>query len=206
LVKDKEIDAARTPDLDDYEVATSTQIAGFIYAQYPQVAIFHNSGLFLMRSSLAYDFADYYYAEALVAFYRIVEAVVARRLGIKRPELKHVLQEAKALGIVDKPSEVEPKGWSEDEITDIYVTRSGPSAHGAELAVVTREMAAEAKLFSEMMLIKDYIGRRGGPINIGGPIRKWRGRTQKIRPERISGAPEPPKIDEALTAEEQASD
>jgi hypothetical protein len=67
------------------------------------VFVCHNSGLFLLRSSLGYDFADSYYAEAVVAFYRIVEAVVARRLGIRKPEPKHVVQEARALGIVDEP-------------------------------------------------------------------------------------------------------
>jgi hypothetical protein len=176
LIQDKEIDPAGPHDLEDYEVATSTQLVGWIFAQYPQVSVFHNSGLFLLRSSLAYDFADYYYAEAVVAFYRIVEAVVARRLGITKPDLKDVLQEAKALGLLDEPGQPETTGWSADEITDIYVVRSGPSAHGAELAVVTREMAVEAKLFADAMLIKDYLNRRGGPIDVGGPVRRWRGR------------------------------
>lgn len=178
LIKDKEIDPAGPNDLTAADVDYSMQLAGFIAAQYPQVLIFHNSGLLFLRSSLAYDYADYYHAEAVVAFYRIVEAVTARRSGIRRPKLKHVLKEVEALGLIQKKSG-EGVGWTKDEITDMYILRSGPGAHGAELAAVSRKDAAEVKIFAEMMLIKDYIARRGGRIDVGGPILRWVGRRRK---------------------------
>lgn len=178
LIKDKEIDPAGPNDLTGPDVDYSLQLAGFIAAQYPQALIFHNSGLLFLRSSLAYDYADYYHAEAVVAFYRIVEAVTARRSGVRKPELKHVLKEVEALGLLQKKSG-EGVGWTKEEITDMYILRSGPSAHGAELAVVSREEAAEAKMFAEMMLIKDYIARRGGRIDVGGPVLRWVGRRRK---------------------------
>lgn len=169
LVKDKEIDASGPLDLEDSDIAYSTQLAGWIAAQYPQVLTFHASGLFLMRSSLGYQYADYYYcAEAVVAFFRMVEAVTARRSGNRRPELKDVIREARTIGVAKDDGSSEGSGFSEAEITQIYVTRSGPSAHGAELAVVKREEAVEAKLFAEMMVVKDYLARRGGPIDVGG--------------------------------------
>lgn len=178
LIKNKEIDPSGPNELTDQDVGFSLQLTGFIAAQYPQVLVFHNTGLFLLRSSFAYDFADYYHAEAVVAFYRIVEAVTARRSRIRKPDLKHVLKELQALGLLHQKSD-EGVGWTKDEVTDIYILRSGPSAHGAELAVVSREEAAEAKLFAEVVVVKDYIARRGGRIDVGGPIMRWIGRRRK---------------------------
>lgn len=175
LIKDKEIDPSGPNEVTDQDVGFSLQLTGFIAAQYPQVLVFHNTGLFLLRSSLAYDFADYYHAEAVVAFYRIVEAVTARRSKVRKPEVKHVLMQLQALGLLQQKSG-KGTGWTKDEVTDMYILRSGPSAHGAELAVVSRDEAVEAKLFAELVLVKDYIARRGGRIDVGGPILRWAGR------------------------------
>lgn len=101
--------------------------------------------------------------------------MTARRSKVRKPELKHVLKELQALGLLQQKSG-EGVGWTKDEVTDMYILRSGPSAHGADLAVVSREEAAEAKLFAEVVLVKDYIARRGGRIDVGGPILRWVGR------------------------------
>lgn len=180
LIKEKEIDPTGPKELMAADIAHSTQLAGWISAQYPQVSAFHNAGLFLLRSSFAYDFADYYHAEAVVGFYRMVEAVTARRARVRRVELKHVLSEASALKMIQRESGV-GFGWTEEEITDMYILRSGPSAHGAQLAVVSRAEAAEVKLFAESFVAMDYLARRGGAIDVGGPIQVWRGRVGRAR-------------------------
>lgn len=120
--------------------------------------VYHYTGLFLLRFSLGYDYADYSHAEAVVAFWRIVEAVVYRRRRTK-PELKVVLAEAAKL----------KHSTTANEIRDIYTARSEAAAHGEKIVHVSRTLAAEAKLFAEYMV--------GGITSIAGEGRStWAGR------------------------------
>ena len=137
------------------------QLGGWVSAQYPQVLVFHQTGLFLLRSSLGYDYADYFHGEAVVAFYKCVEAIVARRRRLK-PELNQIQEEAAKL----------KANTDANEIKDLYIARSAAGAHGGELHHVSRATAVDAKLFAEEMLWKDYFDRCTGGIDAGGPRKR----------------------------------
>lgn len=158
LVVDKEVDPGGPIEMQMTEYFLSKDVTGWIAAQYPQVSVFHHAGRFLLRSSLGYDYADYYHAEAVVAFYKIAEAVVARRRRLS-PDLKHVQQEAAKLDCQTTAA----------EIKDLYECRGMAGAHGSKLVVVDRREAADAQLFADEIVIKDMLDRRKGGLGAGGP-------------------------------------
>ncbi len=171
LVVDKEIDAGGPIPMEMPDYLFSKQVSGWIAAQYPQVIVFNYTGLFLLRSSLGYDYADYFHAEALVAFFKIAEAVTARRTGDLSPDL----------GVIQKVAAELETHFDDREIRDLYVLRGDAGAHGGRLALVSRRQAVEAKLFADSMVMKDYIDRRGGPIDVGGPLPHHRVRGSRRR-------------------------
>ena len=160
LIVDKEVDPSGPQPLQLYEYVEAKQLVGWISAQYPQVLVFHYAGLFLLRSSLGYDSADYFHAEALTAFYKMAEAVVSRRTGDRSPDLTLMQKVAAELKVSFDPTEIKA----------LYIARGEAGAHGNRLVVLTRAQAVEAKLFADMMVWKDYLDRRDGGIAVGGPL------------------------------------
>ena len=169
LIVDKEVDPGGPQPLQLYEYIEAKHLVTWISAQYPQVLIFHYAGLFLLRSSLGYDSADYFHAEALTASYKMAEAVVSRRTGDMNPDLTLMQKVVKELGV----------SFEAGEIKALYIARGQAGAHGNRLVVLDRAQAIEAKLFADSMVWKDYLDRRAGGIAVGGPLSHRRGRPAK---------------------------
>lgn len=127
-------------------------LAIWIDREYPNVLALHSAGLFLLDRSYAYDAADVFFAEALLDFCRIAEAVAAARIG-HRPQLADVWATADAIG----------SGFSRDEIQRLYVIRSADAAHGRpQTPAVTRSMAFDARRLAEEFVLGDFTSRSTG--------------------------------------------
>lgn len=130
------------------EFCWSEDITGWIAMNYPRVFIYHNIGLFLLRSNLA---TEYLYADVLLNLFKIAEIVTFTRTG-KKPNLNVILKEHRKL---KSKSEI-MQDIEESEIKEFYTIRGRDAAHDWDkVSPVSRRKAIECKLWSEALVMID---------------------------------------------------
>lgn len=147
LVRDKEIDSTGPATLTIPELLKAQEIAGWIALRYARVFTYHRTGLFLLRNALP---TEYFYADVLLNFWKIVELVVHDRTN-RKPTLQRIMREC---------TELKVTAADMDEIREFFVLRSRDSAHDfGQVQEVTRRKAVECKLLAEELIIFDYVDR-----------------------------------------------
>ena len=89
LVTDKEVDSTGPATLTIPELLKGQEIAGWIALRYPRVFTYHRTGLFLLRNALP---TQYFYADVLLNFWKILELVVHDRTN-RKPTLQRIMRE-----------------------------------------------------------------------------------------------------------------
>ena len=147
LEVDKEIEPGGPKPLTVKEFIFGGDVTAWIAMNYPRVFIYHDIGLFLLRSSLP---VEYLYADVLLNFFKIVELVTYKRAK-KKPELDVILQESKTLKIIVV---------DESEMREFYIVRSRDAAHDWDkVRGITRRKAIECKMWAEELIIMDMLDR-----------------------------------------------
>lgn len=147
LVTGKEVDEEGPLTLAVPELLKAADITGWIAQQYPRVFTYHRIGLFLLRNALP---TEYFYADVLLNFWKIVELIVRDRTH-RKPELKRILGECAKLQVTAADS---------DAINEFCIIRGRDTAHGfADAREVSREKAVECKLLAEQLILYDYVDR-----------------------------------------------
>lgn len=151
LEVDKEIEPGGPKPLTVKEFIFGGDVTAWIAMNYPRVFIYHDIGLFLLRSSLP---VEYLYADVLLNFFKIVELVTYKRAK-KKPELDVILQESKTLKII---------AIDESEMREFYIVRSRDAAHDWDkVREVTRRKAIECKMWAEKLIFRDLLDRSKKP-------------------------------------------
>ncbi len=151
LEVDKEIEPGGPKPLTVKEFIFGGDVTAWIAMNYPRVFIYHDIGLFLLRSSLP---VEYLYADVLLNFFKIVELVTYKRAK-KKPELDVILQESKTLKIIVV---------DESEMREFYIVRSRDAAHDWDkVREVTRRKAIECKMWAEELIFRDLLDRSKKP-------------------------------------------
>lgn len=147
LVTDKEIDSTGPLNLRVPEFLKAAEITGWIAMRYARVFTYHRIGLFLLRSALP---TEYFYADVLLNFWKIIELVVQDRTH-RKPTLRRILGEC---------SKLEVPAANADEIREFFVVRSRDSAHDfGQVEEVSRQKAVECKLLAEALILLDFVDR-----------------------------------------------
>jgi hypothetical protein len=151
LEVDKEIEPGGPKPLTVKEFIFGGDVTAWIAMNYPRVFIYHDIGLFLLRSSLP---VEYLYADVLLNFFKIVELVTYTRTK-KKPELDIIVQESKTLKII---------AVDESEMRKFYIVRSRDAAHDWDkVRRVTRRKAIECKMWAEELIRMDMLDRAKKP-------------------------------------------
>ena len=118
---------------------------------YPRVFIYHDIGLFLLRSSLP---VEYLYADVLLNFFKIVELVTYKRTK-RKPKLGPILHESKTLKII---------ALDKKEMREFYHLRCSDAAHDWDkVRGVTRRQAVECKMWADDLINRDILDRSKKP-------------------------------------------
>lgn len=147
LEVDKEIEPGGPKPLTVKEFIFGGDVTYWIATNYPRAFIYHDIGLFLLRSSLP---AEYLYADVLLNFFKIVELVTYTRAK-KKPDLDVILRESKTLKIT---------ALDESEMREFYIVRGRDAAHDWDkVRGVSRRKAVECKMWAEELIIMDMLDR-----------------------------------------------
>jgi len=147
LVVKREIEPGGPKPLTVKEFFSGGDVTYWIATNYLRVFIYHDIGLFLLRSSLP---AEYLYADVLLNFFKIVELVTYTRTK-RKPKLDVILQESKTLKIT---------ALDVQEMKKFYHLRGSDAAHDwDEVRGVTRQKAIECKAWAEELIICDMLDR-----------------------------------------------
>jgi hypothetical protein len=131
---------------------TSAQnVVGWIARSYSRVFIYYTVGLLLLRSPLP---TEYLYADVLLNFFKVVEVITHRRTH-KKPGLRAILADSRALGIVSADAA---------DIRGFYIVRGRDSAHDYDnVEVISRQKAVECKMWVDELIVKDMVARAERP-------------------------------------------
>jgi len=147
LEVDKEIEPGGPKPLTVKEFIFGEDVVYWIATNYPRVFIYHDIGLFLLRSSLP---AEYLYADVLLNFFKIVELVTYVRTK-RNPKLGPILHESKTLKIM---------ALDVKEMKEFYQLRCSDAAHDWDkVCGVSRRKAVECKMWAEELIIRDMLDR-----------------------------------------------
>jgi hypothetical protein len=132
-----------------------------IATNFPRAWAYHNVGCYLLRTSFP---GHEYHADALLNFFKIGEMLAALMYSVN-PELKHIQQATRELGLSDH--------FTDDDVKNFYRVRSRDAAHDWLTAEnVEREDAVDCKMWAEDMLIHHMIRKGTTVLQVqrpGGP-------------------------------------
>ena len=154
LIVNKEIEPSGPRPLTVFHYSLGEDLTAWISLNYPRVFTYYTIGLFLLRSSLP---TEYFYADVLLNFFKIVELVTYKRTK-KKPELSVIIADSKTLNItcVD-----------EADIRKFYVVRSRDSAHDHDkVRGINRQQAVECKMWVDELIMRDMITRAKKPRDV----------------------------------------
>ena len=151
LEVDKEIELGGPKPLTVKEFIFGGDVTAWIAMNYPRVFIYHDIGLFLLRSSLP---VEYLYADVLLNFFKIVELVTYKRTK-RKPKLGPILHESKSLKII---------ALDEIEMREFYNLRGSDAAHDWDkVRGISRRKAIECKMWAEELIFRDLLDRSKKP-------------------------------------------
>lgn len=151
LEVDKEIEPGGPKPLTVKEFIFGGDVTAWIAMNYPRVFIYHDIGLFLLRSSLP---VEYLYADVLLNFFKIVELVTYKRTK-RKPKLGPILHESKSLKII---------ALDEIEMREFYNLRGSDAAHDWDkVRGISRRKAIECKMWAEELIFRDLLDRSKKP-------------------------------------------
>ena len=151
LEVDKEIEPGGPKPLTVKEFIFGEDVVYWIATNYPRVFIYHDIGLFLLRSSLL---GEYLYADVLLNFFKIIELVTYARTK-RIPKLGPILHESKTLKII---------ALDVKEMKEFYQLRCSDAAHDWDkVRGVSRRKAIECKMWAEELIFRDLLDRSKKP-------------------------------------------
>lgn len=126
-----------------------------ISTHYPRVLLYHDVGRYLLRTSYP---GHQFNSDILLNFFKIGEVVTASFLQVK-PKLADIQRASRELGV---------EHFSDAEIKRFYSVRSRDAAHDwLQAKPIPRELAIDCKMWSELMIFKDWWRRGVRVVNRG---------------------------------------
>lgn len=146
MVVDKEGDPLANDPTPSHMATTMIDISFHISRFYPRVFVYHYLGLLLMRTPLVGFNLN---GEILLNFFKIAELVSASRKKAK-PTLKNITAVTQDLD----------GRYNASEIREFYKVRSRDAAHDYQQSQnIERELAIDCKLWSELLIVMDWMDR-----------------------------------------------
>jgi hypothetical protein len=156
LILEKEGDPEAPYEIDTGLAVGMIDLLYHISTHYPRVLLYHDVGRYLLRTPYP---GHEFNADILLNFFKIGEVVTASLLQVK-PRLADIQRASRDLGI---------KHFSDAEIKRFYSVRSRDAAHDwLQAKPIPRELAVDCKMWSELMIFKDW-RHRGVPVVKRGP-------------------------------------
>lgn len=146
MVVEKEGDPLEKEPTPAHMATTMIDLSVHISKFYPRVFLYHYIGLLLMRTPLVGFNLN---GEILLNFFKVGELLTTSRTGAK-PTLKNINAVTKALD----------GSYSASEVREFYKVRSRDAAHDYQQAQnIERELAIDCKLWSEELIVRDWMDR-----------------------------------------------